>query len=73
MAAAGIFLALTFFVYFAGCRYNNYISDIHNEDKSLRKHYFDFSGIIFYKQSEISQISIIVHENLRKKKIVTSV
>ncbi len=62
-------MALTFFVYFAGCRYNYYISDIHNEDKSIRKHYFDFSGIIFYKQSEISQISIIVHENLRKKNL----
>lgn len=67
MAAAGFFWALTFFVYFAGCRYNYYNLNVPNENKSLRKYYFDFSGLIFYKESEINQISMYVLENYRKK------
>jgi hypothetical protein len=48
--AAGIFLALTIYVYFASCinRYYNLV--VPDEDFRLRKYYFEFTGIMFYKQ-----------------------
>lgn len=63
MATAGIFLSLIIYVFFASCINNYFNLAIPDEDLRLRKHYFDFTGIIFYNKSEISQLSIFIYKS----------